>query len=146
VEKCRLSAVQIYPNGPKGPSNGTDDFTEEVPFRVIRVIRVKDAESLKVVGSHRRGATFLLDTYRPNAHGGTGLSFDWKLVKKYIPDYRIIIAGGLDAENVGRVIEKYAPYGVDVASGVEKEPGIKDPEKIRSFILNARKASLNGAE
>lgn len=145
AERCGLSAVQIYPNGPEGPSNSIDNFSGETPFKVIRAIRVKDAESLEVIGLYRKGTTFLLDTYRLNAHGGTGSSFDWGLVKKYIPDYRIIIAGGLNAENVGRVIEDYAPYGVDVASGVEVEPGVKDSDKIESFITNARKASLNGA-
>jgi phosphoribosylanthranilate isomerase len=145
---CNLSAVQVYPTesngGPGGPGD-PDDFPGDLPFRVIRAIRVKDAGSLEVMTAYKKGTTFLLDTYRPDAHGGTGQVFDWSLVKKYIPDYRIIIAGGLDAENVGRVIKDYAPYGVDAASGVEREPGVKDHDKIERFITSARFSSLNGA-
>ncbi|MBN1574241.1 MAG: phosphoribosylanthranilate isomerase [Deltaproteobacteria bacterium] len=141
AEMCCLNAVQIYPEGPNGP----DEFPDDLPFRVIRAIRVKDAGSLELISSYKKGTTFLLDTYRPGAHGGTGISFDWGLVKKYIPDYRIIIAGGLNAENVGRVVGEYAPYGVDAASGVEKEPGVKDHQKLDRFITNAQIASLNEA-
>ncbi len=143
AEMCGLNAVQIYPNGPGGPDE-FDESLSDLPFRVIRAIRVKDAGSLKVISSYKGGTAFLLDTYRPGTPGGTGSSFDWDLVKKYIPDYRIIIAGGLSAENVGRVVGEYAPYGVDAASGVESEPGVKDHQKLERFITNARKSSLKG--
>jgi phosphoribosylanthranilate isomerase len=80
---------------------------------------------------------FLLDAPSDRLHGGTGTAFDWSIAKG-LP-YKIVVAGGLDASNVGRAIEEAQPWGVDACSRLEKSPGIKDHEKLRQFI----KAALN---
>jgi phosphoribosylanthranilate isomerase len=72
-----------------------------------------------------------------------GVRFDWaraRAVVKDFPGLRVIVAGGLRPENVAEAVETFAPYGVDVASGVELTPGRKDFEKLKAFIANARRA------
>jgi phosphoribosylanthranilate isomerase len=106
--------------------------------RVIKVIRVREKESLLKMGDYRVSA-FLLDTYRPHAFGGTGHTFDWDIAceaKKHGP---VIIAGGLSPDNVDIAIKKTEPYGVDVVSGVEGPvKGKKDLEKMKIFIERAK--------
>jgi len=89
-------------------------------------------------------AAVLLDTYCPDAKGGTGRRFNWEMVA----DARaagalagidpIILAGGLDPNCVGRAVDLIKPWAVDVASGVEKEPGVKDLRKVEAFIRATR--------
>jgi phosphoribosylanthranilate isomerase len=74
----------------------------------------------------------LLDTPAENAHGGTGRTFDWSQAKNM--NKNIVIAGGLDAENVRQAIQQAQPWGVDACSRLEKSPGIKDHDKMRKFI------------
>lgn len=79
------------------------------------------------------------------ARGGTGKTFDWKRAAAFVPGLakrtRVIIAGGLNPENVGEAIHLLLPWGVDVCSGVEETPGHKDPAKIREFMLAVRGAT-----
>lgn len=72
----------------------------------------------------------LVDASKP----GSGKSFDWGLLEEYEPPPPLILAGGLSPDNVGRAIERVRPWGVDVSTGVESQPGLKDPEKIRDFV------------
>ncbi len=76
----------------------------------------------------------MLDGYAENKMGGSGTSFDWKIVKKLKTSRPIIIAGGLTHLNVSRAIKIAKPYGVDVSSGVEIRPGKKDRKLIKKFI------------
>ena len=84
----------------------------------------------------------LVDSKTADASGGSGVSFDWSAASEKLADsgVKLIVAGGLRPENVADAIEVLAPWGVDVASGVEAEPGRKDPEKLRRFVENARAA------
>lgn len=90
----------------------------------------------------------LVDAAKSGVSGGLGIAFDWEHVAKLVartiaglePQPRVILAGGLRAENVGEAIVAFAPWGVDVASGVEASAGKKDPVRVREFIENARKA------
>jgi phosphoribosylanthranilate isomerase len=83
----------------------------------------------------------LVDAHVPGQFGGTGKIAPWKLLADFQPRVPLILAGGLTPENVAEAVRIVRPYGVDVASGVEKSPGVKDPEKIKRFILNAREAA-----
>jgi phosphoribosylanthranilate isomerase len=87
----------------------------------------------------------LLDTARKDGTGGTGIVHSWdrsRKIRDSIHPVHVILAGGLTPENVVNAIKKVEPYGVDVASGVEKKPGIKDHEKMLEFISRAKKAGL----
>lgn len=79
-------------------------------------------------------ATVLLDAHDPVRHGGTGQTVDWTRARAIAAKRRVVLAGGLTAGNVADAIKMVMPYAVDVASGVETEPGIKDPLKLRAFI------------
>ena len=119
-------------------------------FHVIKTFRIKDAMSLKRLDEYNVSA-FLFDTFSKEESGGTGRPFDWNLIedRPYVHDM-LFLAGGLNVANVRSAIEKVKPYAVDVASGVEKEPGKKDPEILEQFIhlvkegvsQNAQKDSL----
>jgi phosphoribosylanthranilate isomerase len=82
----------------------------------------------------------LLDAAVNGMHGGTGRSFDWSLAEKAKSYGNILLAGGLTVENVGEAVRRLQPWGVDVASGVESEPGKKDHWRIREFIRAVRDA------
>lgn len=89
----------------------------------------------------RRAASFAADAILLDApRGGSGQLFDWGLADQLPQGQRLLLAGGLDPDNVAAAIYQTQPWGVDVASGVEKAPGIKDPVKLRAFIANAKAA------
>ncbi len=103
-------------------------------YEVIKTFHIKDAMSLKRLDEYNVTA-FLFDTYTKEASGGTGKTFDWKLIKDkpYVHD-RLFLAGGLKVENVADAVKEVRPYAIDVASGVEKSPGIKDPLLLEKLI------------
>ncbi len=131
AEQCRLTAVQLH--GDESPA-----FCRRIKRRVVKAVRVKDAESLKGMSDFDVSG-FLLDAYNEESRGGTGRVFDWNLALRAKKQGPVIIAGGLNPYNVYTAIHRVKPYGVDVCSGVEKSPGVKDPEKISEFIKAVRK-------
>lgn len=129
-DHCKLDRVQLH--GDESPA-----FCKKIRRRVIKVIRVKDIQSLKKLSDYPV-SSFLLDTFSEDQYGGTGKVFDWNLAysaKKYGP---IILAGGLTPINVRQAIQRIQPYGVDVCSGVESQPGIKDHKKMQAFLKNVK--------
>jgi phosphoribosylanthranilate isomerase len=78
----------------------------------------------------------LLDSHDPGGAGGTGRTFDWG--RRVATDKPLWLAGGLDPDNVAAAVARFQPYAVDVSSGVEQAPGIKDPDRVRRFIANAK--------
>jgi len=106
---------------------------------VIKAIRVKDLNSVTGLDIYTVRA-LLLDAHSDAAYGGTGLKFDWQLVKN-VDTAPVVLAGGLNPDNVAEAVRLTRPYGVDVSSGVEAEPGRKDPVKLKTFIDNAKGAS-----
>ncbi len=82
---------------------------------------------------------FLLDAYHPQEYGGTGQTGDWALAAQLARTYPLMLAGGLTPQNVATAVAQVQPWGVDVASGVESAPGVKDAEKMAQFIRNAKK-------
>ncbi|OQA56966.1 MAG: N-(5'-phosphoribosyl)anthranilate isomerase [Candidatus Omnitrophica bacterium ADurb.Bin277] len=114
-----------------------DHFTRQ-GYEVIKTFRVKDAMSLKRIDEYNVGA-FLFDSYAPSERGGTGQIFDWGIIedKPYVHE-KLFLAGGLNASNVANAIRTVQPFAVDVASGVESSPGLKDPQQLRQFISIVR--------
>ena len=115
----------------------TDDEIEKLrPAKIIRAIRIGRRREIKLSENYD---ALLLDTYVKDAIGGTGKTFDWEIARRFSEDVDkpIILAGGLTPENVSEAIRIAMPYGVDVSSGVEKRPGIKDEEKVFRFISSA---------
>jgi len=103
-------------------------------YKVIKTFRIKDTMSLKRLDEYDVTA-FLFDTYTHDKKGGTGKSFDWNLIedRPYVHE-KLFLAGGLNAENVAVAVKKLHPFAVDVASGVEKSPGIKDHALLERFM------------
>jgi phosphoribosylanthranilate isomerase len=88
----------------------------------------------------------LIDSRTAKAVGGTGVAFDWRAAQssflRSAPHLRLIVAGGLNPNNVSSALYTLQPWGVDVASGVEASPGRKDPAKVRAFVDAVRKAAV----
>ena len=128
LSECLLNALQFHGDEPPG-------FCQKFAAKSIKAIRVRDEESLRAAAEYDVDA-LLLDTYTDESRGGTGRTFDWSLAvrAKEFLSAPIILSGGLTTANVQEAVRKVRPYAVDVASGVEREPGKKDPEKLRRFI------------
>lgn len=105
--------------------------------RVIKAIRVKELSDLEPLKKYRVSA-YLLDTYTPESLGGTGQIFNWDIAVAAKEFGKVILAGGLNPENIERAIRWVRPYGVDVSSGVEEEKGKKDLKRMRLFIERAK--------
>ena len=110
--------------------------------RSIFALRVSDLGSLAYLDKADDADAFLLDAYHPDLLGGSGVTFKWEIAleAKKRTDKPVILAGGLNADNVEEAIAKVRPYAVDVSSGVEAEPGRKDHGKLRAFIAAVNKA------
>ena len=102
-----------------------------------KAIRVRDERSIERARRYG-GEHLLLDAYVVGEAGGTGHTFNWALAKGLASERRVTLAGGLTPDNVDAAIAAVHPYCVDVASGVESAPGLKDPAKVRAFIAAAK--------
>jgi len=116
--------------------NESPAFCEQFATPYMKALRIgadDSGETLAQIKAHTAAQGFLLDAYEKGVPGGTGKIFDWSKIPMGI-DQPLILAGGLDPENVAQAIAEVAPYAVDVSSGVEVSPGIKDIEKIQQFM------------
>ncbi len=109
-------------------------------FVKIKAVKVGSNFQPEQIRSYRSASAFLLDGFVAGMHGGTGKTFDWSQAQKAKAFGKIILAGGLKVSNVGEAVRQVSPWGVDVCSGVETEPGKKDPQLIREFIQAVRAA------
>ncbi len=130
--QCGLQAAQLHGEEPA-------EYSRRIPVRVIKAIRVREAEDLRAMATYPAHA-FLLDAFVEGQRGGTGTSISWELARQAKGRVPIILAGGLRPETVGEAVRAVRPYGVDVSSGVERSPGRKDHEKVREFIAAVREA------
>jgi phosphoribosylanthranilate isomerase len=137
---CALDWVQLS-------GDESWEYCREVVRPVIKAIRIDQQSPEELYAELSAGSTLLpaqgfitlLDSRVEGKYGGTGESFNWNLTQKVAKGFPVIIAGGLDPKNVARLIERVAPWGVDVSSGVETG-GVKDMAKIEAFIEAVRKA------
>jgi phosphoribosylanthranilate isomerase len=113
------------------------EFCRGWGITVIKAFRIRDRESLGAIDGFPADY-YLVDSWAPG-YGGSGAAFPWPWLAGLKPD-RLILAGGLDAGNVVEAIRLVRPYGVDVCTGVEARPGMKDHEKLKAFIDAAKSA------
>ena len=130
ASQCRLDWIQLH-------GEETPEYCHELRaegLKLVKVLRPREPKDLEIIPQFPAAAIHL-DTYNKEIAGGTGEVFSWDLAleaKKYAKP--VILAGGLNPDNVVKAIKKVFPYAVDVSSGVEKSPGKKDPEKKQRFI------------
>jgi phosphoribosylanthranilate isomerase len=112
-------------------------------FKAIRPQSIQEAQALaaeyvEAGPIDARSPQLLVDAYHPHEYGGTGLPVDLEIARAVGKGCRLMLAGGLTPENVGAVVKQVGPWGVDVSSGVEREKGRKDHEKVRAFVQAVR--------
>jgi phosphoribosylanthranilate isomerase len=138
LEAARIAGVGIVQlHGDESP-----DFCREFDsLKIIKALRVGEGFEPHSIARYRVSAV-LLDTNIKGSYGGTGRSFDWKVAIEAKQYARIILAGGLNADNVAEAVREVKPFGIDVCSGVEAEPGRKDLDKLRRFMAEVRRANI----
>ena len=129
ADMCGLDTIQFHGDEPP-------DFCHEFKkWRVIKAFRIKDKNDLEQINNYDVNG-YLLDSFHPNRYGGTGLSFQWDILDSLRQDNNaLIIAGGINITNVEDLLTGVIPYGIDVCSGVEKEPGIKEHHLIKQLMI-----------
>lgn len=143
ADEAGLTAVQVHGDNLK--PHMADQILERRPDLKIMVaisMDQKKPEADAVKWNQRTVHAFLVDAANTATYGGSGETFDWQASRPSVEAIaragRVVVAGGLDPDNVGEAIHILKPWGVDVSSGVEAGPGKKDPEKLRDFIKAAR--------
>jgi len=154
VELARVvcpTAMQLHGIGTPSDLTRLREMLEEEGLREIRVItsiaigQCPNRHDLLTMCRSYAGVSdrILLDTRTPGLWGGTGMTHDWEIsrwLRKKLGRTEVILAGGLSQGNIQRAIAKVRPFGVDVSSGVEARPGIKDPDLVRRFVSSAKEA------
>jgi phosphoribosylanthranilate isomerase len=130
AERENLTLLQFH--GDEGPSFCIE-AGRRTGAKVIKAMRVTSAADIKAAEAFRTDF-HLFDAYWHGIHGGTGQSFDWDLVARRRSKVPMILAGGLNAENVAGAIELVSPFAVDVVTGVEAAPGRKDRARVEAFL------------
>jgi phosphoribosylanthranilate isomerase len=118
----RLGAIQLH-------GRETPAAASSLSRPIVKGLRVGDPVDLWPAS-----VVLLLDAHDPDQHGGTGRTIDWDAAARLASTRRVILAGGLTPENVGKAVERVQPYGIDVSSGVESAPGIKHAGRIRALF------------
>jgi phosphoribosylanthranilate isomerase len=131
AERARLTAVQLHGDEPPA-------YADALAWPVIRAVSVDDIGEAAEAWS--ADTALLVDNIDLVRRGGTGAAIDWSQAADIAQRRRVVLAGGLTPDNVASAIRAVRPYGVDVSSGVESAPGVKDFQKVARFIANARGA------
>ncbi|MEA3345401.1 MAG: tryptophan synthase subunit beta [Chloroflexota bacterium] len=138
IRKCDLDYAQLHGDEPP-------PYVAALGERAIKALRVRSAADVERLADYQ-AAAYLLDAYHPEKPGGTGRAWDWGLAaaaKRFGP---IILAGGLTPDNVAQAVHQVRPWGVDVSSGVESEPGRKDQDKMRRFVAAAKDLTVGASD
>jgi phosphoribosylanthranilate isomerase len=133
VDAGGIDTVQLH--GGESPEM-LGQLSEDVP--AYKALRIGGPEDVALATSYS-GDRILVDAKVEGAMGGTGQTFDWSLIEELNTERKLILAGGLNPENVATSVREVQPYGVDTASGVESAPGVKDEALVTQFIALARK-------
>ena len=135
--KVRLDFVQLH-------GNESSEYCKKVELPVIKAFRIDKDFNQKEIFNFDVHA-FLFDTYEKNYYGGTGKKFNWELIRDLKTECPIILSGGLNVQNISDGIKVAMPDALDVNSGVEISPGLKDADKIKSLfhVINDTKSSIN---
>ena len=132
---CGLDILQFHGDEPAAYCGGFKG-------RVVKAVRLASRDDLPALSEYSDIVDcLLLDTYVENKIGGTGVTFDWELAVEAKKHGRIILAGGLNPENIDGAIKKVRPYAVDASSGLERSPGVKDHGKMAQFIERVRQTA-----
>jgi phosphoribosylanthranilate isomerase len=131
AERAHLTAVQLHGDEPPA-------YADALDWPVLRAVSVDEIDV--AAGAWSADTALLVDNIDPVRRGGTGEAVDWIRAAGVAKTRRVVLAGGLTPENVGTAIRAVHPFGVDVSSGVESAPGVKDLDKVTQFISNARLA------
>ena len=130
---------QVKPDFIQFHGDETPEFCHQFNFPFIRAVRMREGLDIDAeVAAYKAEGGFLFDAWSDDLYGGTGHSFDWSRLPT-TTDYQLILAGGLTANNVNQAVAMTRPYMVDVSGGVESSPGVKDPQKVKAFINEAKK-------
>ena len=138
TEEVRRTLARVPLNLLQFHGSETAAYCEQFERPYIKAVSMAaGADWQAVVDEHRNAAAFLLDSHEPGAPGGTGRVFDWDAIPAL--EAPVVLAGGLTCENVARAVRRVRPWAVDVSSGVEDAPGIKNAGKVSRFISEAKR-------
>jgi phosphoribosylanthranilate isomerase len=135
VESCTLDYAQLH--GHESPQ--VCDRLRGI--KLVKAFRVRTEQDLDELG-HYDVEAYLLDAFVRGVLGGTGESFDWRIARRAAGTRRVILAGGLNPDNVVEAVKAARPYAVDVASGVEEEPRQKSKQLVEDFVRMAKSVNL----
>lgn len=134
MERTNLTAIQLHGDEPV-------EYAAALAWPILRSVTLETAPLIAEAWSD--DTTLLLDAADPDRRGGTGQQVDWEAAADLARRRRVVLAGGLTPANVTDAIGRVRPYGVDVSSGVEDAPGMKNPDKVSQFLRCARQAMLD---
>jgi phosphoribosylanthranilate isomerase len=135
LAQARLDLLQFH-------GDETPQFCRGFGTPYLKALRVRaGSDLLQYARLYGNARGLLLDAYVADAHGGTGVTFDWSLIPRNLP-LPVVLSGGLNADNVAGAIRSVRPWAVDVSSGVEASPGVKDAQKMAAFFQGVRDADV----
>lgn len=132
LERTGVDWVQLHGDEPP-------DVVEALLPRAYKALAVQGPSAVELARRYP-GEHLLLDASVQGLRGGTGSTFDWTIARAVASERKLTLAGGLTPDNVAEAVRAVRPHRVDVASGVESEPGRKDPDKVRAFVEAAKSA------
>jgi phosphoribosylanthranilate isomerase len=138
MDQCGLALAQLH-------GDESASYCENLGRPVLKALRLKDRGTFLALAEFQGRANvrgFVIDAYSDQLYGGTGRTVDWALAAEVAQSVPMLLAGGLTPSNLAEAIRQVHPYGVDVSSGVEERPGIKDPGKVKAFLEAARLVSI----